>query len=90
MPKSLQQYTLPRIVERGTQEEARTVLEEPRTSSEQWIKAAAMYQFTANTIGVDELRVRLVKMSNADLLRSRGAAAAICSPEANLGKSSYG
>jgi hypothetical protein len=45
-----------------------------------------MYRFTGNTIGVDELRVRLVKMSNADLLRFGRAAAAMGSPEANLGE----
>jgi hypothetical protein len=45
-----------------------------------------MYQFTQDTIDLDELRARLRKMSNADLTAFGKAARYICSPAANLGK----
>lgn len=46
-----------------------------------------MYRFTSSEIDLDELRARLQKMSDAELLRFGKAAAAMCSPQANLGRS---
>jgi hypothetical protein len=46
-----------------------------------------MYRFTANEIDVEELQARVRKMSDAELRRFGKAAAAMCSPQANLGKS---
>ena len=44
-----------------------------------------MYQFTNDGIDVEELRARLQKMSDAELLRFGKAARNLCSPEANRG-----
>jgi hypothetical protein len=47
-----------------------------------------MYRFTSDTIDLDELRTRLRKMGDAELLRFGKAAKYMCSPQANLGKPS--
>jgi hypothetical protein len=45
-----------------------------------------MYRFTSDTIDLDELRTRLRKMNDVELLRFGKAAKYMCSPQANLGK----
>jgi hypothetical protein len=46
-----------------------------------------VYQFTNDGIDLEELRARLRKMTDAELLRFGKAARNLCSPEAKLGKS---
>jgi len=43
-----------------------------------------MYRFTSNAIDLNELRARLCKMNDADLLRFGNAAKFMCSPRANF------
>jgi len=43
-------------------------------------------QFTSDKVDLDELRVRLRKMSDAELLAFGKAARNMCSPAANMGK----
>jgi hypothetical protein len=45
-----------------------------------------MYRFTQDAIDLDELRSRLRKMTDADLIAFGKAARHMCSPAANLGK----
>jgi hypothetical protein len=45
-----------------------------------------MYSFTSSTIDLDQLRERLRKMNDAELLRFGKAAKYMCSPQANLNK----
>jgi hypothetical protein len=45
-----------------------------------------VYRFTQEEIDVDELRARLRKMSDAELLAFGKAARYMCSPAANLGQ----
>jgi hypothetical protein len=45
-----------------------------------------MYQFTADQIDLDDLRSRLRKMSDAQLLAFGKATRSMCSPAAHLGK----
>jgi hypothetical protein len=45
-----------------------------------------MYRFTSSEIDLEELQARLRKMSDTELRRFGKAAAAMCSPRANLGK----
>jgi hypothetical protein len=46
-----------------------------------------MYRFTSDGVDVEELRTRLQRMSDTELLRFGTAARNMCSPAANLGKS---
>jgi hypothetical protein len=46
-----------------------------------------MYSFTNDGVDLEQLRSRLQGMSDAELLRFGKAAASMCPPEANLGKS---
>jgi hypothetical protein len=43
-----------------------------------------MYSFTSNTVDLDQLRERLAKMTDAELLRFGNAAKFMCSPGANF------
>jgi hypothetical protein len=45
-----------------------------------------MYRFTQGTIDLDELRARLRKMTDAELIAFGKAARYMCSPAANLGQ----
>jgi hypothetical protein len=45
-----------------------------------------MYSFTSGTVDLEQLRERLGKMNDAELLRFGKAAKYMCSPQANLGK----
>jgi hypothetical protein len=45
-----------------------------------------MYAFTGDGVDTEQLRTRLQKMSETELRRFGKAAAAMCSPQANLGK----
>jgi hypothetical protein len=45
-----------------------------------------MYRFTQDAIDVDELRARLRKMTDAELIAFGKAARNMCSPAANLGQ----
>jgi hypothetical protein len=45
-----------------------------------------MYRFTSDTVDLDDLRTRVRKMGDAELLRFGKAAKYMCSPQANLGK----
>jgi len=45
-----------------------------------------MYRFASDTIDLDDLRTRLRKMGDPELLRFGKAAKYMCSPQANLGK----
>jgi len=45
-----------------------------------------MYQFTGEGVDLDQLRERLRRMTDEELLRICKAAKYMCSPEANLGK----
>ena len=45
-----------------------------------------MYAFTGDGVDLEQLRARLRKMSDAELLRFGKAARNLCSPEANRGK----
>ena len=45
-----------------------------------------MYRFTSSEIDLEELRTRLRKMSDGELLRFGKAGKCMCSPEANMGK----
>jgi hypothetical protein len=45
-----------------------------------------MYAFTSDGVDLEQLSARLRKMSDTELLRFGKAAAAMCSPQANLGK----
>jgi hypothetical protein len=43
-------------------------------------------QLTSEAVDLDELRIRLRKMTDADLIAFGNAAQYMCSPKANLGK----
>jgi hypothetical protein len=43
-----------------------------------------MYNFASGTVDLDQLRKRLVKMNDAELLRFGNAAKFMCSPGANF------
>ena len=45
-----------------------------------------MYSFTKDDIDLDDLRARLRKMTDAELVAFGKAARRMCSPAANLGK----
>jgi hypothetical protein len=48
--------------------------------------SSTMYAFTGDGVDLEQLRARLRKMTDADLLRFGKAGKYMCSPEANMGK----